>query len=63
MELLPKCLNCGTELEQDDVLDMDYDDDGIDLFCVGGCPKCGKTYQWDRTATIYSWTVNNLKEN
>lgn len=62
MELLPKCPNCGADLEQDDVLDMDYDDDEIDLFCIGDCPKCGKSYQWNRTATALDWTIKNLKE-
>lgn len=63
MALIPKCLNCGTELEEDDVLDMDYDDDGIELFCIGGCPNCGNIYQWNRTASIQSWEIENLKEN
>ena len=62
MELLPKCPNCNTELEQDYVLDMDFDDNGIDLFCTGDCPNCGKTYQWDRTAAIHSWAIDNLRE-
>ena len=62
MKLLPKCRNCGTEFEQDEVLDMDFDDNGIDLFCVGSCPNCGKTYQWYRTAAIHSWAIDHLRE-
>lgn len=62
MKLLPKCPNCSTELEQDYVLDMHFDDNGINLFCTGDCPNCGKTYQWDRTATIHCWAIDNLRE-
>ena len=42
----PKCPKCGVELECDDTYDFEYDEDGMILYQVGGCPKCGQGYQW-----------------
>lgn len=60
--ILPKCLNCGTKLELDDVSDVTYYEDRIKLFCVGYCPKCNKDYQWDKIGIVRPWTIENLKE-
>lgn len=50
----PTCPCCGKEkLEIDDVTDhwVTTDDDGTEIFvelCVGYCPNCDRTYQWEQ---------------
>ena len=44
----PQCPSCKVNLVEDDVIDTytGLDDGGLDLFCVGHCPRCNKEYEW-----------------
>jgi uncharacterized protein with PIN domain len=43
---MPECLECKTELEFDDTVDIYADSDIVIFYEVGHCPKCGKEYKW-----------------
>lgn len=58
----PKCPTCNHELDVDDTYDLDYDDECLTLYQVGSCPICGKSYQWQRSATLVSWANTDLQE-
>ena len=57
----PHCPHCNTELELDDTYDMDYDEDGITLRQIGGCPECNRQYQWVRSAVCIQWANTDLR--
>ena len=50
---MPKCFNCGADLDYEDVLDTELDGDIMTNKCVGSCPKCGKSYIW---VDVYKYT-------
>lgn len=43
---MPNCLECKTELEFDDTIDMWADEEAVEMKNCGHCPKCGKLYKW-----------------
>ena len=59
---IPLCPHCKTELEIDDIHDMDYDDESMTLDCIGSCPKCERGYEWQSSAVLVSWANTDLKE-
>ena len=58
----PICPKCGVELECDDTYDFEYDEDGMTLRQVGGCPRCGQGYQWEQSASFRAWESSDLRE-
>lgn len=47
------CPKCKTELEIDDTYDYECDGDFFYEKVVGGCPNCGKEYQWELVYQYY----------
>ena len=51
-----RCLACGTRLERDDVYDTYEPDDNSTVYCcIGICPKCHKTFQWEEVFTYHHY--------
>ena len=50
---MPQCMNCYTDLETDDIYDVQIETNHIRTCHVGYCPKCGKPYQWEE---IYEYS-------
>lgn len=58
----PFCPNCGRLLECDDTYDVEYNEEGIILYQVGHCPRCGKDYQWRHSAACVHWKNTDISE-
>ena len=50
-----ECPKCGCILIDDDVYDLSVQDEQIVLFTYGHCPKCYKSYEWEKVFTDYHY--------
>jgi endogenous inhibitor of DNA gyrase (YacG/DUF329 family) len=59
----PLCPHCNTAIKCEDTYDIYCDEEeSIILYQVGYCPKCGKDYQWQRSACCIQWANTDLRE-
>lgn len=56
----PRCPLCKAILEDDDVIDLNYDQEEIRLFVVAHCPKCNKEFSYNKRGIISKWETINI---
>ena len=49
-----KCPKCNCALEVFDMYDTEHNDEWCVEQFVGGCPICGKEYQWNRNFKFFN---------
>lgn len=57
--MVATCPYCGVDLEEYDIYDTEMDI-SVYQYVVGGCPECGRTFQWENKFEYVGF--QNLRE-